>query len=967
MANAQLNRVLQYLQTFRDTRGFAEATDAQLLEWFVTGREEAAFAALLRRHGPMVWGVARRVLLVEQDAEDVFQAAFLLLARKAGAIRKRESVGSWLHGVAHRLAVKVKAQAVCRKNHERRASDMRTSEARLGAAWQELRTALDAALQELPEKYRSALVFCYLEGKTHAEAAGQLGCPLATLRTRVARGRKLLRDRLMSRGLTLSTAGLSALLLAGTTPAAAPTALVKATLKAALSVAAGQAAALCSAQVATLVEGGLRTMLLGKVKTLTVLLLAAGFLAGAGAATHQLLAAPETPALPQAAAQPPAKDGKLVDPKRGPKAAPAVIKEYKDGITVQGRVLDPDGKPLAGAKLFVFDGQARKAAPQPAADAEGRFRFTLALDPAKQHLRFLQAVAEGYGCDWIPARTSGDWTLHLRAEVPIKGQIVNLEGRPVAGASVRVTSLWEIPRKHADEFLRLWPTDTQNKIRANGLAEKQVYNPDSVDLLPPVTTDANGRFMLRGVGRDTVPVLRVGGPGIAERVFIHASRLLLNSAKEADGRTPPEKMPEVRFVVDPGKAITGLVRDRQTGKPVAGIRVSSPFGQPWVNHQIETVTDAEGRYRLEGLTKQPKYTLTFSPGADGPYLNYQSEATDTDALQPVKVDVGLVQGVLVQGRLTDKATGKPVRGWVYYRPLQINETAARTPGVELYGSAWPETWADADGKYRLTVLPGPGALFVKAGGVFTSWHFTQARLAPEDQDPKVFDKAGGLFLTYGGDLHSPELVNAYRIIRPAAEATDLTVDLRLDSGKRRVGRVLDPEGKPLAGVQVLGLFAQGRREPLASPAFEAVALDPERPRRLLFLHFERKLAGSIVLRGDEVEPVIVKLQPCAAVTGRILDAEGKPVAGVQVIFQLMNERLLSAEYSNLMKSKSKTIQTDTEGRFRVEGIPAGMSIFFGAFDKQRPTYFTHLVKKLTLSPGQIKELGDLRPNDPAGP
>src|SRR5262249_50936609 len=140
---------------------------------------------------------------------------------------------------------------------------------------------LDAALGELPEKYRAALVLCYLEGKTQEEAARRLGCPLATLRTRVARGRKLLRDRLTKHGLTLSTVGLAALLIASAAPAAAPTALVKAAVQAALPFAAGQSAAvLCSQQAAGLVAGGLRAMFLTKVKTVTLLLMAVSLVAG---------------------------------------------------------------------------------------------------------------------------------------------------------------------------------------------------------------------------------------------------------------------------------------------------------------------------------------------------------------------------------------------------------------------------------------------------------------------------------------------------------------------------------------------------------------------------------------------------------------------------------------------------------------------------------------------------------------
>src|SRR5262249_27066414 len=150
-------------------------------------QEEAAFAALLRRHGPMVLSVSRRVLRRVEDAEDVFQATFLLLAKKAASIRRRQSVGSWLHGVAHRLAVKAKAQEARRRDREQRAADLRDRRPGLEAAWQEVQAALDAALAELPEMYRSALVLCYLEGKTHTGAAQHLNCPLATVRTRVAR------------------------------------------------------------------------------------------------------------------------------------------------------------------------------------------------------------------------------------------------------------------------------------------------------------------------------------------------------------------------------------------------------------------------------------------------------------------------------------------------------------------------------------------------------------------------------------------------------------------------------------------------------------------------------------------------------------------------------------------------------------------------------------------------------------
>src|SRR5262245_13461254 len=386
MANAQLHPVLRQVRSLCETQADAEASDAQLLERFTACRDEAAFAALVRRHGPMVWGVSRRVLHRPEDAEDVFQATFLVLARKASSIRKRDAVASWLHGVAHRLALRARSQGALRQAHERRAADMRDKRP-TPTAWQEVQAVLDTALQELPEKYRAALVLCQLEGQTLAEAAQVLGCPPATVGTRVARGRKLLRDRLARHGLDLSLAGLSALLLASAAPAAAPAALVRATLKAALPFAAGtEAARLCSAQVAGLVEGGLQTMFLTRTKAALALLLAACLLAGAGALTH---------AKPRSGT----RQGSVGSP-----ATPA-----PRSTAVSGRVLDPDGRPVAGAKLYLkYD--SRKG-PQSAVRAtsgdDGRFRFTFdrtkldppPADPDEPWLQVL-ALAQGHAPDW---------------------------------------------------------------------------------------------------------------------------------------------------------------------------------------------------------------------------------------------------------------------------------------------------------------------------------------------------------------------------------------------------------------------------------------------------------------------------------------------------------------------------------------------------------------------------------------
>jgi RNA polymerase sigma factor (sigma-70 family) len=260
-------------------------TDGQLLARFLDGREEAAFEALLRRHGPMVLGVCRRVLGHAHDAEDAFQATFLVLVRKAAAVIKREAVASFLYGVAYRTALRARAQSARRRATERQVERMPHPEV-APAEPQDWRPLLDDALNRLPEKYRAALVLCDLEARPRREAARQLGLPEGTLASRLATARRLLARRLARAGLTLPAGGLAAALAEGAR-AAVPPALVGSTARAALLVAAGQAAAVAT-PAAVLMKGVLRSMFLTKIKltvgaVVVVAALGAGGLALPGA------------------------------------------------------------------------------------------------------------------------------------------------------------------------------------------------------------------------------------------------------------------------------------------------------------------------------------------------------------------------------------------------------------------------------------------------------------------------------------------------------------------------------------------------------------------------------------------------------------------------------------------------------------------------------------------------------------
>jgi len=296
MANRTLGLLLQHLRRVVRLPEGAAPSDGQLLESFAAHRDETAFDALLQRHGPMVWGVCGRVLADPNDIDDAFQATFLVLVRKARSIAKCESVGSWLHGVAHRVALRAKTQASRRRARESTgATTIPHTDAAPDPLWPEVRQLLDEELGRLPEKYRAPLVLCYLEGKTNDEAADQLGWTRGTIAGRLHRARELLRDRLARRGVGIATGVLVSILSQQAAPAAVPATLACTTLQAALSYAAGPAAATAGTAppAVALAEGVLRTMWHKKLKTIAALALIFGIAStGAGLVLHAAMAKP---------------------------------------------------------------------------------------------------------------------------------------------------------------------------------------------------------------------------------------------------------------------------------------------------------------------------------------------------------------------------------------------------------------------------------------------------------------------------------------------------------------------------------------------------------------------------------------------------------------------------------------------------------------------------------------------------
>jgi RNA polymerase sigma factor (sigma-70 family) len=276
MATSQLRAIVGRLRTTALLADGAEATDGHLVERFLTQHDEAAFAVLVRRHGPMVLAVCRRVLGNWHDAEDAFQATFLVLVRKAATIGRQELLGPWLYGVAYRTAKKAQTARFRRLAKETQAA-VKTSSA--AESTKEFLPLLDQEMHGLPEKYRLPVVLCDLEGKTRKEAARLVGCPEGTLSTRLGRGRTLLARRLSRRGVALSVASL-AVLLPQAAEAFVPPTLIATIARVAATMATGSVEDGASSAVLALANGVSRAMWLTKWKILAAALVAGACLGG---------------------------------------------------------------------------------------------------------------------------------------------------------------------------------------------------------------------------------------------------------------------------------------------------------------------------------------------------------------------------------------------------------------------------------------------------------------------------------------------------------------------------------------------------------------------------------------------------------------------------------------------------------------------------------------------------------------
>jgi RNA polymerase sigma factor (sigma-70 family) len=941
---------LRQIQALYGAGTCAGLPDGQLLDRYLGGRgerAEAAFTALVERHGPMVLRVCRGVLRDAHDAEDAFQATFLVLARRAGSIRRRDSLESWLFGVASRVSQCARAGAARRRRHERRRAE-RTAEAVAESTPDDLGSMIQREVGRLPDRLRAAVVLCYLEGRTCEQAADRLNLPVGTIKSRLSGARARLRSRLARVGYGPEAADPAAWPLAG--PFVVPPRLARSTVASVMASAAGRSApgGVVPASVAVLAQGVPRGMLLSSR------MMAGAALVLAVAALDWASAAAGARRRGRAVEQPP--------PSPLPAAAPSPAEPHSPArsdsgpiLLAGGIVVDPDGRPVPGAsvRLMILGSGSGGPDLRTTSGPEGRFLLSLPRDAsdrlaeARAGTLRLVATAPGHGLGWADPKFGENLLVPLVADLPIEGRIVDAQGRPIAGVKVKTHNVWAPPKR---EDLAAFIEDVKRRGEApwTGARPLKLVTYDAA-----ATTDADGRFRLEGIGRERVAELTISGPTIVtEDVYAMtrigpAVRPVGWEGLEPGART--YRGARFEHAAAPCTPIVGTARDVETGEPIVGIKVRADVEsvEGRSDHPgASATTDDRGCYVLTGLPPGRKARLRASSTRGLPYVAGDVPVTvEPFAGEPMRCDIGLRKGVLVRGGVTDQVTGRPLAAFLAYFPFPDD------PHLKQYPAGGHQGAAGDDGRFEIAVPRCRGVLIAHARGGRYVRAVGADRIRGLNRIPELFGRPYRV---------APDYQLAVEI-RPDAGAGPLTRDLQLVPARTVTGTVVDPDGRPVVEAVAMGLdpHQPWADRVLLSADFTVEDVDPGSPRRAFFFHVGRRLAGSVLVRGDEAGPLTVRLQPWGVVTGRIVDHRGEPRPAV--LTNLYPNRDPEAG----MLPRRATVGTD--GRFRFEGLVPGLR--YSASVLEDGGFFGNRLafRGLRVGPGETRDLGDVEPqrDDPS--
>lgn len=713
MAQIGAGGAIRLIQSLWDAGTLAALDDAELLERFLArdATAEVAFADLVRRHAPMVLRVCREVTGNPHDAEDAAQVTFLVLARQARSIHRGESLANWLFGTARRVAARSVREAVRRRRYEHRYAttvELQKESARSaqpeGDRWAERHEELG----RLPERYRTPIILCDLEGLTHERAAVVFGCPLKTLQTRLYRGRDRLRERLQRRG-----AAQEAMIPAGALPAV-PTEWAGRATAAAIEVAAGRGVAtLVSGAVNGLLRGVNRAMILSHLMQIAAVLVLAGVGVSAGLS---FALAPGSP--------------------RRQGARPAQGNPGTTPITVRGRATDGAGRPVAGATIYLVSTNGKDALMgTTTTDRDGAYHFRHARlpvsrwgqdpDAPRQGTFQVYGTAPGHGFAWHglrcyqPRRRPDDWgkvvggeytlfgedpkvmDLSFPPAASLAGRVVDEAGRPVAGVRIRIVGC---------DYLDTGGKESHPNFR-------EFWTIQYAYGLPTLTTtDSDGRFRLEGLPKEAGFRRFVEHPEYAWMNLYAATTDRPASAFDyprqsiAGGTRPLVATGEIKITLHATRRIAIRTVFDDTGQPAAKVRVSAGTAKSSGSSGYG-VSDADGRLQLR--LPPGEYSVVADPtlgGAECLRALSALHVADRPAEQPFEVRVKPASVVVLEA--VDAKTGQGIRGVQFDGEHEPGGQVGGRMPIQSRPGYVDNPRSDANGRLRAIVEPGKWIYFV---------------------------------------------------------------------------------------------------------------------------------------------------------------------------------------------------------------------------------------------------------------
>jgi Sigma-70, region 4 len=828
-----------------------------------------------------------------------------------------------------------------------------------------------AEIDRLAEPLRTPVVLHYFEGVSTEAIALRLGCPRGTILSRLARAREQLRRRLEDRGASFealmpATAASSPLLPNATVPAT----LVQTTIRAATCLALAETAikSIVPANVATLSREVVRNLLFAKVRLACVLVIL-------GIATAALGLSMAAPALEK----PPTNDvgaNAVAGQATGshPIAPTGAAKQAEEGTVVfRGRVLDPGGKPLAGAQIvLVVPEFFRRPTSQSLTTSGNDGRFTALIPralidaPDTREAWYGPAVgawSQGLGPDWLmidATIATKDLTFRLRRDdVPIEGRILTLEGRPVAGATVTVAKIAE----YSSELLRRF-RENRGVLSWDALArDTKPMLLGNTGLIPVVTTGPDGRFRITGIGRDRRVDIGVTGGSIDGLVAYAVTSSDPAYAPIAGELKTTLLGPRVDLVAEPGRAIEGIVRDRDTRRPISGVKINS-YSHFW-NRSTYYRSDAQGRFRVTGQPRGTDTRLWFEvegqPYIQEEVLKSKDTTHDQSGLGPAQIDVTLKRGVWVEGRVINRADGKAVRALVTYFPARDNPHLKAWPNGKFvdnihFGNFFGFS-TEADGRFRAVALPGKGLLTVRT--------ITPGYLGTEP----LSSQAAGSYVDADALKRNMKVDQAVVPIALGEDEKSIIPDIALTPSRAQHVQVVGLDGRPTSGIRVFGplsgvLYGDKGRA-VDGAEFTLFLRKPGSVEQFEVLREDDSAGKLFQVKGDEPDPIRITLQPTGTVTGRLVDEDGRPRPLVPImVFQHNKTR---------PGWKSGFRLTDAQGRFRITGLvpdvvysltAARNRETIGSFSDERhilnDRYRWIMKHRWGIKPGETQDWGDVQ-------